>query len=207
MSVISTATIRTTNLKENKEKRNREKLLATGAHGSEFSLDCNEGDLEMDYYDYNVVNAGAAPGSYLGMDPAFLVWIPPLDDDGEILPEEQQRELYEDLKPKHFVDPGSNQESPEQELTVPKKTDLFGKQKREKLVSIQLHEFPKVKLGSPVRVHREKETRVEKSPSCSVDSNILDDIKFADEDDDVPDEGNLCNNVPYRDNSNVLSTG
>lgn len=32
----------------------------------------------MDYYDYNVVNAGAAPGSYLGMDPAFLVWIPPL---------------------------------------------------------------------------------------------------------------------------------
>lgn len=36
-------------------------------------------DLELDYYDYNVVNAGAAPGSYLGMDPAFLVWIPPLD--------------------------------------------------------------------------------------------------------------------------------
>lgn len=36
--------------------------------------------MELDYYDYNVINAGAAPGSYLGMDPAFLVWIPPLDD-------------------------------------------------------------------------------------------------------------------------------
>lgn len=35
----------------------------------------------MDYYDYNVTNAGAAPGSYLGMDPAFLVWIPPLNDE------------------------------------------------------------------------------------------------------------------------------
>jgi len=34
--------------------------------------------MEMDYYDYNVANAGAAPGSYLGMDPAFLLWIPPL---------------------------------------------------------------------------------------------------------------------------------
>lgn len=40
----------------------------------------------MDYYDYNVVNAGAAPGSYLGMDPAFLVWIPPLgSDESDIL--------------------------------------------------------------------------------------------------------------------------
>lgn len=34
--------------------------------------------MELDYYDYNVVNAGAAPGSYLGMDPTFLLWIPPL---------------------------------------------------------------------------------------------------------------------------------
>lgn len=34
--------------------------------------------MELDYYDYNVANAGAAPGSYLGMDPAFLLWIPPL---------------------------------------------------------------------------------------------------------------------------------
>lgn len=42
--------------------------------GSEFSL---AGDLEMDYYDYNVSNANDVPGSYLGMDPAFCLWIPP----------------------------------------------------------------------------------------------------------------------------------
>lgn len=68
---------RSTNLKESKEKQNREKLLA--GPGSEFSL-ANPEELELDYYDYNVTNAGAAPGSYLGMDPAYLVWIPPIDD-------------------------------------------------------------------------------------------------------------------------------
>lgn len=35
--------------------------------------------------DLHVV-AGSVPGSYLGMDPAFLVWIPPLED-GDILKE------------------------------------------------------------------------------------------------------------------------
>lgn len=40
--------------------------------------------MELDYYDYNVINAGAAPGSYLGMDPAYLVWIPPIDDEDAI---------------------------------------------------------------------------------------------------------------------------
>lgn len=69
-SMASTATIRTTNVKESKEKKNREKLLA--GPGSEFSL-ANPEDFELDYYDYNVMNAGAAPGSYLGMDPAYLV--------------------------------------------------------------------------------------------------------------------------------------
>lgn len=76
-SVISISTNRSVNIKESKEKKNREKLLA--GPGSEFSL--GPEDMEMDYYDYNVINAGAAPGSYLGMDPAYLVWIPPLDDD------------------------------------------------------------------------------------------------------------------------------
>lgn len=64
-SRVSTATIRSTNAKETKEKRNREKLLA-GPVGSEMSIAAQDIDLEMDYYDYNVINAGAAPGSYLG---------------------------------------------------------------------------------------------------------------------------------------------
>lgn len=65
--------------------------------------------MELDYYDYNVVNAGAAPGSYLGMDPAYCIWIPPIDD-----------LEFDDIKPKQFIDPGSNQESPEEEVLLPK---------------------------------------------------------------------------------------
>ena len=39
---------------------------------------------------------GSVPGSYLGMDPAFLVWIPPLEE-GDILKEidENKVPIYE----------------------------------------------------------------------------------------------------------------
>ncbi|KAF2884467.1 hypothetical protein ILUMI_21705, partial [Ignelater luminosus] len=125
-SMVSRATIRQTNEKECKEKRNREKLLA-GPLGSEFSIAMPDGDLEMDYYDYNVVNAGAAPGSYLGMDPAFLVWIPPLDESGEILKDiDEVVPSYEDIQPQHYIDPGSNKESPEEELLLPKRRRSLG---------------------------------------------------------------------------------
>lgn len=39
--------------------------------GSEFSLS-NPEELEMDYYDYNVINSAAAPGSYLGEGQYFF---------------------------------------------------------------------------------------------------------------------------------------
>ncbi|XP_020713274.1 uncharacterized protein LOC101454037 isoform X2 [Ceratitis capitata] len=121
-SVVSTATIRTTNPKESKEKQNRKRLLARP--GSEFSLG-NQEELELDYYDYNVINAGAAPGSYLGMDPAQLIWVPPLevitdmrDEDDktpEPMPEPDETEpLYEEIKmPRygHYLSARSNTES------------------------------------------------------------------------------------------------
>lgn len=115
--MISTATIRSTNPKESKEKQNREKLLA--GPGSEFSL-ANAEDFELDYYDYNVMNAGAAPGSYLGMDPAYLVWIPPIDE-GDIMSEvdnnNHDEPHYEEILPRHHsIDPGSNTETPDDEI-------------------------------------------------------------------------------------------
>lgn len=97
--VSSTVAAAIRNIKDSKEKQNREKLLA--GPGSEFSL-ANAEDFELDYYDYNVINAGAAPGSYLGMDPAYLVWIPPIDD-GNII-EEMEDEIephYEEIMPKY----------------------------------------------------------------------------------------------------------
>lgn len=82
----------------------------------------NPEDFELDYYDYNVSNAGAVPGSYLGMDPAYLVWIPPLDG-GDILQEieddderydDDEEPQYEEILPNYSdltVDPGSNVET------------------------------------------------------------------------------------------------
>ncbi|GBP78729.1 hypothetical protein EVAR_54540_1 [Eumeta japonica] len=58
---------------------------------------------------------GSVPGSYLGMDPAFLVWIPPLEE-GDIIREidESKQPIYEEILPKELhPDPGSNTESPE----------------------------------------------------------------------------------------------
>lgn len=128
-SQISRAKIKATNPKESKEKQNREKLLA--GPGSEFSL-VNPEDMELDYYDYNVINAGAAPGSYLGMDPAYLVWIPPIDEGniiGEVEDEERLSEpYYEEILPRNnFIDPGSNTETPEQEEApqLPVKNRVF----------------------------------------------------------------------------------
>ncbi|KAH0816631.1 hypothetical protein GEV33_006160 [Tenebrio molitor] len=188
-SLTSTATIRSTNAKETKEKRNREKLLAGPA----------------------------------------AVWIPPLDEDGEILPSE------EDLKPKVYIDPGSNKESPEEEMLLPKvdktadatpkASPILKKNKKvhpfveseakerepllnKTVVTIQLHELPRNKRCSSTSKlidEMEKETKVEKSPS--VDSNILDEIKFADDDDDERDlTENQCNiELSYHD-SNILSS-
>lgn len=53
-------------------------------------------DLEMDYYDYNVHNTNSVPGSYIGMDPAYCLWIPPLSDDrGAQSPGDRPRESLE----------------------------------------------------------------------------------------------------------------
>ncbi|KOB65237.1 Uncharacterized protein OBRU01_23026 [Operophtera brumata] len=78
----STSAATLTNTKESCNRRLLRSDLSLTSHP----------EMEIDYYDYEVNNAGSVPGSYLGMDPAFL----------EILPKE--------LLP----DPGSNTESPEE---------------------------------------------------------------------------------------------
>ncbi|KAJ8723107.1 hypothetical protein PYW08_003019 [Mythimna loreyi] len=107
LSGVSAARIRD-NPKHTKESCNRRLLK------SDLSLTSHP-EMEIDYYDYEVNNAGSVPGSYLGMDPAFLVWIPPLEE-GDILKEidENKVPIYEEILPKELhPDPGSNTESPE----------------------------------------------------------------------------------------------
>ncbi|KAJ8716854.1 hypothetical protein PYW07_003481 [Mythimna separata] len=109
LSGVSAARIRD-NPKHTKESCNRRLLK------SDLSLTSHP-EMEIDYYDYEVNNA--VPGSYLGMDPAFLVWIPPLEE-GDILKEidENKVPIYEEILPKELhPDPGSNTESPEDRPT------------------------------------------------------------------------------------------
>ncbi|XP_045490456.1 uncharacterized protein LOC111002106 [Pieris rapae] len=112
LSGVSSARIRD-NPKHTKENCNRRLLR------SDLSLTSHP-EMEIDYYDYEVNNAGSVPGSYLGMDPAFLVWIPPLDE-GDIIREmdESKAPIYEEVIPKELrPNPGSNTESPEDPSTL-----------------------------------------------------------------------------------------
>lgn len=157
----------------------------------------------MDYYDYNVGNAGAVPGSYLGMDPAYLVWIPPLDESGEILPDDLPN-------PEQYVDPGSNTESPEAEVLLPKQNC---RQKLKKVLDnkvlieeIQMKDLSKVRL--PISGALKKVEPSQNDVLVKVDSNLLNEIRYADEDDDETNstENNQCNkDVSYQD-SNILSS-
>lgn len=160
-------------------------------------------DLEMDYYDYNVGNAGAVPGSYLGMDPAYLVWIPPLDECGEILPDDIP-------KPEQYVDPGSNTESPEAEVLLPKQNCQQKLNKildnKELIEEIQMKDLSKVKL--PISGALKKVETSQNDVVVKIDCNLLNEIKYADEDDDETNmtESNQCNkDVSYQD-SNILSS-
>ncbi|XP_014291189.1 uncharacterized protein gogo [Halyomorpha halys] len=166
--------------KESKEKRNRERMLA----GSEFSLTAP--DLELDYYDYNVQNA--APGSYLSMDPAFCLWIPPFapgvwDEDIELIetdPYKSCESVYD--KSSTLIRAVSNRALHMYAGDDDSCVNLVEK----------LHESP-VKVHQPKKL-KEKETRVEKSPSEGSEYYDLleneDGLKFADDEDGLTD---ICN--------------
>lgn len=181
----------TLNIKESKEKRNRAKLLA--GPGSEFSL-ANPEELEMDYYDYNVTNAGAAPGSYLGMDPAYLVWIPPIEGEEEssLSPEPVYEEINESI---------TNSENSIIEQSVNSIPDEFNreevitpvpKENRKSLVTAEINEKESNSKINIDEKEKEKDMDIKPAPIRSTTNkletyyDIIDDIQYADEDDSSP---------------------
>uniref|UniRef100_A0A336L527 CSON003189 protein n=1 Tax=Culicoides sonorensis TaxID=179676 RepID=A0A336L527_CULSO len=204
---------RANNPKESKEKKNREKLMATT--GSEFSLS-NPEELEMDYYDYNVINSAAAPGSYLGMDPAFLVWIPPIDE-GDVINEMERNEPhYEEILPresstddlscdteKTFKVPPkpprrsisssyqTNQEIKALLSKSPSDKHFDDDDKKSSDESIQMSELtPRKHLKQSIEVQKETTISLLKATTDNriADFYGLSDIQFADDVDDVYEE-------------------
>lgn len=174
----------------------------------------------MDYYDYNVGNASAVPGSYLGMDPQYLVWIPPdkifSDSENETTP------VPSDVESAGSSSSTCSRESPgcdEEEVSrvpakPPRKSLVISDEMRGEIAS-RLDSRGKpcndddddvnLECGgrkAPVKADTkrismiEKETSVIKSPSDNKISEYyeLSDIKFAD-DEDESSEGTFTDTV------------
>lgn len=182
--------------------------------GSQYSISTQE-EMEMDYYDYNVGNASAAPGSYLGMDPAYLVWIPPdkIFSDSE---NEEMTPMPSDAESGSSI---SSRESPGDEevskvpTKPPRKSLIITDEVRAEITKLDRRAKPSVaREGDDVNLDNnikvvvkndtkrisviEKETSVMKSPSDSKISEYyeLSDIKFAD-DEDESSEGTFTDTV------------
>lgn len=93
------------------------------------------------------------------MDPAFLVWIPPIDEvqmDEDV--EDSTEPHYDEILPRHEVDPGSNKETPEEELPClprkpPRKSLTNSDQQNEEIKSL-LSKSPKAAATTAKMVPR-----------------------------------------------------
>lgn len=148
------------------------------------------------------------------MDPAFLVWIPPIDE-GNIIHEVDGNEPhYEEILPQTNVNPGSNTETPEDEETpkVPPKpprrsisntyqtnqeikallSKTYDDEKKSSDESIQMSELTPKRMISKETIETEKETAISLI-KATTDNRIADyyglsDIQFADDVDDLDEE-------------------
>lgn len=134
------------------------------------------------------------------MDPAFLVWIPPIDEtaiDDELEPH------YEEILPHHSVDPRSNQETPieeEEELPImPAKhrkslsncCDQQNEEIRTLLAKTGVSEERRAPRAT-IEINKDLETAII-IKAASTDNRIaeyygLSDIQFADDVDEMDDE-------------------
>jgi hypothetical protein len=125
-----------------------------------------------------VINASAAPGSYLGMDPAFLVWIPPIDESGNILSDDG-----EEILPTHRdIDPGSNEESPVDDSPpkVPKKPsrkNLKPPQKPEVNQSPSSSENDKEVLSKLSSVQKQIKSNKDSQVNENLENRIIESVK------------------------------
>ncbi|KAF2357015.1 Thrombospondin type-1 (TSP1) repeat [Trinorchestia longiramus] len=69
----------------NKQSPTTKISSVTNIHSSSTSeLSVNGADLEFDYYDYNMENASAVPGSLFGLDPTLMPWLPSILNISEV---------------------------------------------------------------------------------------------------------------------------
>lgn len=155
----------------------------------------------MDYYDYNVTNASAAPGSYFSLN--HLMWVPSLlredfdeenriDEDEDEEDEEEHRHLATrlNLAGDEGIDPGSNSESPESE-DIQLRCSASAVAKHNNLgcaISILSDEDSDVRSDAEQEKRDNKITEKKQLATAQYYKNYydqMDDIQFADEEDDA----------------------
>lgn len=165
------------------------------------------------------------------MDPAFLVWIPPIDEGNIINEMDGSEPHYEEILPRSNGDPGSNMETPDDEempkvppkpprrsisntyqtnqeikalLSKSPKHENDGK-KISPSENIQMSDLTPKRLLKETTIDAEKETTISLM-KANTDNRIADyyglsDIQFADDGDEMDDE------VRYIDENKRTETG
>ena len=133
-------------------------------------MDDADHDFEMDYYDYDVLNAGNIPGSYLGLEPAFVLWnsemYPDKEDGEEDDDEEEEEEEEEDSS---FI-----QEIPSSELNGGSSSETF---------SISNNYGLSPSYSSPHPLHNNSQSSQQRTTQRGVRESSLQTLKFVDDDD------------------------
>lgn len=136
------------------------------------------------------------------MDPAFLIWIPPID---ETSLDEGIEPHYEEILPRHQIDPGSNQETPSEEEVEPmlkQRKSLTNFQQQNEEIKSLLSRSPNKKSSESVHEEKVKVPPTESNNKqietaiimkASTDNRIaeyygLSDIQFADDIDEMDEE-------------------
>ena len=121
-------------LKLKKDKVNLERLrkdvltrstsnIRPSSSASEVSMAGTEVDLEYDYYDYDMDNACAVPGSLFGLDPTLMPWLPPfLSISGDSIDETPNDDQ---LSIKEIFSPDKCEGMRMTELNIPPSDDLL----------------------------------------------------------------------------------
>lgn len=166
------------------------------------SVNGTDTEMEYDYYDYNMDNASAVPGSLFGMDPLLLAWMPPFftGQDGltptsdaiplemislpEVLP--SPAEAPQEAPPRPTALPLSNLNIPNTASPLSNVTMQISlvSEEANDLVELQPDDGHNHSSASPVAPFDDDST-----PTANTCSKILnlDDIQFADDSDSADD--------------------
>jgi len=168
-------------------------------------------DFEMDYYDYDVMNVGTIPGSYLGLEPAFVLWNSEVySGSGGIDEEESQEEEGDQEEEEEEQDSSSSVPTKEEEEEASRliRLSLTGENNDNNDNDddcddgMEMMSTSYTTTESLKKRNKMMRTRNKEEGKSRVKETSLDTLKFADEDSD--DNGTLDSDSLLFDDSIIM---